>query len=187
MMKFKAIPTKYNGLQFRSRLEAQWAAFFDLLGWNWEYEPYDLDGYIPDFVLIFKHDNILVEVKPDTKIDDLKKYEKKIIDSGYTGKYLIVGSTLFGLHGIYTTIKSNYDDVILGLFNSTIKCHEDDNDFIITKCQTCNNLTLCSESMTWICYMCGEYGKKVRGDIRMMDIIPLWHEAKNIVQYVNKK
>ncbi len=43
------IPTKYNGVQFRSRLEATYAAFFDLVGWRWDYEPVDLDGWIPDF------------------------------------------------------------------------------------------------------------------------------------------
>jgi hypothetical protein len=45
------IPTIYNGVQFRSRLEAKWAAFFDLLGWHWHYEPLDLDGWIPDFLI----------------------------------------------------------------------------------------------------------------------------------------
>lgn len=50
-MKIAAIPTKYAGVQFRSRLEARWAAFFDLLGWEWEYEPIDLDGYVPDFIV----------------------------------------------------------------------------------------------------------------------------------------
>jgi hypothetical protein len=45
------IPTTYNGVQFRSRLEAKWAAFFDLLGWRWHYEPLDLDGWIPDFLI----------------------------------------------------------------------------------------------------------------------------------------
>ncbi|MEA2669684.1 MAG: hypothetical protein QOJ33_2618, partial [Chloroflexota bacterium] len=30
-----AIPTTYDGVNFRSRLEAKWAAFFDLLGWRW--------------------------------------------------------------------------------------------------------------------------------------------------------
>jgi hypothetical protein len=48
----KGIPTFYNGVQFRSRLEAKWAAMFDLLKWPWEYEPFDLDGWIPDFALI---------------------------------------------------------------------------------------------------------------------------------------
>ncbi len=44
-------PTKYAGVLFRSRLEARWAAFFDLLEWKWEYEPIDLEGWTPDFIL----------------------------------------------------------------------------------------------------------------------------------------
>jgi hypothetical protein len=32
------IPTMYKGIQFRSRLEARWAVFFDTLGIEWEYE-----------------------------------------------------------------------------------------------------------------------------------------------------
>ena len=60
-----AIPTKYNHVQFRSRLEARWAAFFDLAGWEWHYEPVDMNGWIPDFVLLGKQGNqIYVEVKP---------------------------------------------------------------------------------------------------------------------------
>jgi hypothetical protein len=45
----KAHPTKYNGVQYRSRLEARWAAFFNLAGWKHEYEPIDLPGWSPDF------------------------------------------------------------------------------------------------------------------------------------------
>jgi hypothetical protein len=59
----KAIPTIYAGVQFRSRLEAKWAAFFDLCGWGWDYEPFDLDGWAPDFMLKGKI-KTLVEVKP---------------------------------------------------------------------------------------------------------------------------
>ena len=32
-------PTLYNGRRYRSRLEARWAAFFDLVRWPFEYEP----------------------------------------------------------------------------------------------------------------------------------------------------
>ena len=32
--KIAAIPTTYSGVVFRSRLEARWAAFFDLCGWD---------------------------------------------------------------------------------------------------------------------------------------------------------
>lgn len=47
-------PTVYKDVQFRSLLEAQWAAFFDALGIRWEYEPEKIklsNGavYIPDF------------------------------------------------------------------------------------------------------------------------------------------
>jgi len=50
----KAIETKYNGYHFRSRTEARWAVFFDVLGLEWDYEVegYDLGKfgwYLPDF------------------------------------------------------------------------------------------------------------------------------------------
>lgn len=51
--RIKAHPTMYNGVQYRSRLEARWAAFFDLIGWQHEYEPIDLPGWSPDFRVVF--------------------------------------------------------------------------------------------------------------------------------------
>lgn len=59
----QAIETVYNGCRFRSRLEARWAAFFDGIGWRWEYEPFDASGYIPDF-LVYGQEPIIVEIKP---------------------------------------------------------------------------------------------------------------------------
>lgn len=59
----RAIPTIYRSRRYRSRLEARWAVMFDLLKWKYEYEPYDLDGWIPDFAL-FGDEEILVEAKP---------------------------------------------------------------------------------------------------------------------------
>jgi hypothetical protein len=63
-MNIPAIPTQYAGVNFRSRLEARWASFFDLCGWKWEYEPLDLNGWIPDFILLGNPRPVLVEVKP---------------------------------------------------------------------------------------------------------------------------
>lgn len=66
-MKIRAIPTKYAGVQFRSRLEARWAAYFDLVGLTWEYEPFDFPGWIPDFLVKgedLEH-SVLLEVKPE--------------------------------------------------------------------------------------------------------------------------
>jgi len=69
MIKYAAIPTIYKGVQFRSRLEARWACMFDLAYWEWEYEPFDAEGYIPDFLIRRRTPgDYIVEVKP---IDNL--------------------------------------------------------------------------------------------------------------------
>lgn len=69
------IPTEYAGVQFRSRLEAKWAAFFDLVGWSWTYEPFDAPGYIPDF-LIAGDRSFLIEVGP---VSTLAEYREKAL------------------------------------------------------------------------------------------------------------
>lgn len=61
----KSKPTIYKGTKYRSRLEARWAAFFDLLGWRHQYEPYDFPGWTPDFVIYGSKERLLfIEVKP---------------------------------------------------------------------------------------------------------------------------
>lgn len=54
-MNIKAIETVYKKHRFRSRLEAKWAYFFDLLEIRWEYEKegFELPSgkYLPDFWL----------------------------------------------------------------------------------------------------------------------------------------
>jgi hypothetical protein len=52
----QAIKTRYKGILFRSKLEAEWAKFFDSLLMPWAYEPEGFvfdDGtkYLPDFWL----------------------------------------------------------------------------------------------------------------------------------------
>jgi len=52
----KALECAYSGRIFRSRLEARWAVFLDLLDVNWDYEPsfYQVGPelfYLPDFYL----------------------------------------------------------------------------------------------------------------------------------------
>jgi hypothetical protein len=77
----KAHPTKYKGVMFRSRLEARWAAFFDLVGWEWEYEPIDLNGWTPDFRIRIPGSTypgklfVLVEIKP---YFDLGKFDTHV-------------------------------------------------------------------------------------------------------------
>ena len=58
-----AIPCQYKGINFRSLLEARWAYFFDKLGWIWQYEPFEMDGYIPDFMITDRL-SFFVDIKP---------------------------------------------------------------------------------------------------------------------------
>lgn len=92
------ITTIYRGIRFRSRLEARWAKVFDALDWAWEYEPLDLNGYIPDFVLKVPAGPVLVEVKPCFNVADLvAEAAGKIERSGWRttnfNAAIIVGAT----------------------------------------------------------------------------------------------
>jgi hypothetical protein len=89
-----AFPTLYGGRLYRSRLEAKWAAFFDLCGWEAEYEPFDLGDWSPDFLIRGSDSEILVEVKPITAIDvpTIWKMHKAAEQSGFKGDLLLVGS-----------------------------------------------------------------------------------------------
>lgn len=69
-------PTWYNNYFFRSKLEAKWAVFFDLMKIKWSYEPEQFtcdDGsqYTPDFYLpeVFLRDEkrgLYLEIKPSS-------------------------------------------------------------------------------------------------------------------------
>lgn len=88
----KAIPTVYGARQFRSRLEAKWASFFDLAGWQFEYEPLDLGEWSPDFMLLGPT-KVLVEVKPIASFDQdiANKMARAAIAAKWTGELLLVG------------------------------------------------------------------------------------------------
>lgn len=81
-MSIAAIPTTYRDINFRSRLEARWAAFFDEIGWQYTYEPFDAEGYIPDF-LIHGEWPLLVEVKPAVTLADYQAPINKMIEGVY--------------------------------------------------------------------------------------------------------
>jgi hypothetical protein len=99
-MTIQPIETHYAGCRFRSRLEARWAVFFDVLGIRWEYEPqgYVLPSgpYLPDFQLFGLGGDgcrcgatfIWFEVKPPTGASDYDKRWTELAES--TGLPLIV-------------------------------------------------------------------------------------------------
>lgn len=76
-------PTLYNGRKYRSRLEARWQYTFDQLGWNAQYEPSEINGRNPDFIIKCSPDTkyaakyIIVEVKPATM--QTEEYLSKVL------------------------------------------------------------------------------------------------------------
>lgn len=86
----KALPTWFDGVRFRSRLEAQWAVFFTVAGIPWRYEEsgYKMPGgcYRPDFRLYefvddYPHIPTYFEVKgaepPSAALDLMAKFAEE--------------------------------------------------------------------------------------------------------------
>lgn len=91
-----AIETTYRKFNFRSRLEAKWAVFFDLCKWKWSYEPIDLPGLIPDFAIGERP--TLVEIKPFFAEGEWNEAIEKIVQSKYRKDVVLLGAdpTMFG-------------------------------------------------------------------------------------------
>jgi hypothetical protein len=119
-----AIPTLYRGRLYRSRLEARWAAFFDEMGWQSEYEPSDLGIWSPDFALWGRPTRapLLVEVKP---IDDWEPtIARKMADAcRECGAFLLLagrapeftsGRTVLGWLGQTGCYEAQWTEALLG-------------------------------------------------------------------------
>jgi hypothetical protein len=111
MQPIPAIPTRYAGVNFRSRLEARRAAMFDLLGWRWEYEPLDLNGYIPDFVLMFAHP-MTVEIKPAMTVAECLPALDRMVHAG-AKNCAVLGATI--MHEVPGFAYPNNHDPAFGL------------------------------------------------------------------------
>ncbi|HDZ09316.1 hypothetical protein [Pseudohongiella sp.] len=70
----------YKRRKFDTRLEATWAAFFDLAGWKWKYKPEPIRNWQPSFGASFfcEHSEcdgshtILISVLPVESLDGLE-------------------------------------------------------------------------------------------------------------------
>lgn len=92
-----AIPTVFGGIQYRSRLEARWAAFFSVINVAFEYEPADLGAWSPDFLFRTRIRPILVEVKPLLRFDAeiASKMIRAAGTADFKGDLLLLGSAPF--------------------------------------------------------------------------------------------
>jgi hypothetical protein len=85
---------------------------FDLLEWRWDYEPFDLDGWIPDFIL-HGESPTLVEVKPIPSINYHASLDDELAKHAEASEYEILllglgpnipGEGLIGWHFEYEDI-----------------------------------------------------------------------------------
>jgi hypothetical protein len=160
----EAIPTTYRGVRFRSQLEARWAAFFDVVGWKYKYEPFALGNWIPDFTLCDVHgDAILVEVKP------IKKPYLEILNKMAKGLTRWVGPDPNREHEMLLLGSEPFDDDCLGWLVYT------DADYEVAVFTGGDPIPdFCSEGQSFVGRITGYYEGGRHGSV---DWEPLWRKA----------
>lgn len=99
---------RYNGLEFKTALEARWAAYFDLVGWSWWVNPVEVQGWKPDFKVSIPCDHsecdgshtLLVAVLPVLSVDDFGQHpcttlRYEVLDD--RGEWLADAGAAFGM------------------------------------------------------------------------------------------
>lgn len=186
------VPTTYRGVRFRSRLEARWAMVFSELDWRWEYEPIDLNGYIPDFILMFPAGPVLVEIKPEFSVPDLiASAADKIDKSGWTTSN---GNGAVILGGAVTLDEDPWHPTAGALgqwwdgWDAEPAQRVWDEGAWFT-CGRCRRPSIYHTSHTYFCTVCGEGGDgghQTGGDGHLNsapDLSFLWHAVGNQVQW----
>lgn len=182
------IPTTYNGTRFRSRLEAKWAALFDLIGWPWTYEPFDTAGYIPDF-LIAGTTSFFVEVGPTI---DLSEYLTKTSKPNAAAVDLDRDVFMAGVSPIapFNGIDGPLDNVTAGLLGELDKAGPRYNwdAALWARCFTCYAVGIVHASMSFHLRPCGHHQSGSHGQV-----IPgawlnaLWRRAGNDTQWAARR
>lgn len=173
-----AIPTAYRGRMYRSRLEAKWAAFFERLGWEHEYEPVDFGIWSPDFAIKTFGGPVFIEVKPVMEPHDETLERMATVP----GEHILVGMAPF---------RPEWDGgtgngACLGWFAS--KETEDPADW-----HSPNGYPVCiTTSGTPFGYACltnsyrdriSDYYDGSVDEAMWADVQPMWADACNAVQY----
>lgn len=177
-----AIPTLYRGVQFRSRLEARYAALFDLLKWEWQYEFADLDRYLPDYGLFFPAGIIAVEVKAAQSGAELMPHARKMRDSGWKGEYLILGARPL-------TETSWWPFVSLGVYGQKLDAPPGEHGWVddhalVHRCRQCHAVSFHHASNDFRCVVNGCYdGDRHVELIERDEVLSWWRAAGNAVMW----
>lgn len=160
---------------------------FDMLGWDYEYEPVDCAGWIPDFLLKLSTP-VLVEIKPALTLGDLWQHCEKIDSANKTDEVLLLGASLF--HPSTT-----FDDLpVIGLLREVF-VERDQTVFdcawgeaLAFRCAgtRAHGLGFNHSDQSYRCRVCGHHdGDAVMdqlGDYRT-NLRDMWIEAGNLTQW----
>lgn len=159
----EAIRTRYKGILFRSKLEAQWAKFFDSIGMTWIYEPEGFafeDGtkYLPDFYL--PDSKQWFEVKGVMNDLDMHKIKMLCKESGHDvvigypdgefemiDRYFSMDTALANDPNFKPSEWDTFEDFT----------HYDKQSTYINRCQKCGKLSFMNSTGSYHCQCCGAY------------------------------
>lgn len=130
------ISTLYDGILYRSRIEAKWSYIFKILKWNYQYESIDMNYYIPDFIVSSKCGNIknlMIEVKNEIGDDNFKNHYIKAINGGCKGTLLILNGEFREISNKSLKINNFENCINIGKIYFNMKNKIRTSDFIIYK------------------------------------------------------
>lgn len=158
---YKAIPTEYKGIRFRSKQEAKTANALDNFGIKWVYEKYDYQlsnglWYKPDFFL--PNMKMWIECKAEQYPEAIAKAHCLVLDTEQP--VLIMGYDWAKLYKYWyneTPSKAEHDGWFdLGCESPDIVCYEQGCVFI-AKCCRCGNWYFTSDDDSYQCTCCDYY------------------------------
>ena len=172
------IETKFEAITFRSRLEARWAHFFESLGWNWTYEPFDTDFYIPDF-MIGGPAPLLVEIKPEAlptvELEAaLTKSVEKATEKGWQHEVCALGADpmMFPEAQVFDGREFPAAGLLAERHESGTPAID---RCVWIRCGSCGDHALIHQTMSWRSRPCGHYdGDRYVEEPDVEELVRLW-------------
>ncbi len=187
--RIKSIPTNYNGVQMRSKLEARVAKLLDGYGIKWSYESEGLDcygvWYLPDFYLVESRTFLEVKGVLDDealiKVDALARAANGLAKSGEVclpmdfledrAARLPRHVVLVEPHHVTNAeaggrLRARYAPAFHGTFwgggTGRYCLSPDDDQCEVTTCGACKVVSFMWWGGAWFCYACGAKDKPDR-------------------------
>lgn len=170
-----SIPSRYKGIEMRSKLEVWYAQFFDQHRIQWAYEPqgFDLSGvkYLPDFHL--PEIKTILEVKGVMDAYDAEKIGALTPVAAVNGIMTIVGwpapPLRFQLcHPTPEMEREAQEDptwvAAVNEWEFNPECDIND-DAALVRCATCSHWYFIDSSMSWRCTVCRSYSGDMTFDL----------------------